>query len=138
MFEYHIDGFVVNPYVVPWDILSMDPFLKDIKLMRKDDGFQNVMRRYLKGDENMVNDVIWALGHNSGYDGKCNYITTHTGFTLLDLVSYDGKHNEANGERNHDGPDYNYSWNCGAEGPSRKKAVSRFEKIRSEMHFSFC
>ena len=128
MFEYHIDGFVVNPYVVPWDILSMDPFLKDIKLMRKDDGFQNVMRRYLKGDENMVNDVIWALGHNSGYDGKCNYITTHTGFTLCDLVSYDGKHNEANGERNHDGPDYNYSWNCGAEGPSRKKAVVSLRK----------
>ncbi len=41
----------------------------------------------------------------------------------MDLVSYEGKHNEANGENNQDGPDYNYSWNCGAEGPSRKKAV---------------
>ena len=52
-----------------------------------------------------------------------NYIAGHNGFTLNDLVSYDAKHNEANGENNQDGPDYNYSWNCGAEGPSRKRAV---------------
>ena len=128
MMEYHVDGFVVNPYVVPWEMLERDAFLKDIKLMRKDDAFQNVMRRFLKGDENMVNDVIWALKHNSRTDGKCNYITTHTGFTLWDLVSYDEKHNEANGENNTDGPDYNYSWNCGAEGPSRKRAVSALRK----------
>ena len=123
MLRYHVDGFVVNPYNVSWKILSEDPLLKEVKLMRKDDGFQNVMRRFLKGDENMVNDVIWALGHNSSVDGKCNYITAQTGFTLWDLVSYDWKHNEANGENNTDGPDFNYSWNCGAEGPSRKKAV---------------
>ena len=123
MLRYHVDGFVVNPYNVSWKILSEDPLLKEVKLMRKDDGFQNVMRRFLKGDENMVNDVIWALGHNSSVDGKCNYITAQTGFTLWDLVSYDWKHNEANGENNSDGPDFNYSWNCGAEGPSRKKAV---------------
>ena len=61
MLEYHVDGFVLNPYNVPWEQLIEDPFLKDIKLMQKDDGFQNVMRRFLKGDENMVNDVIWAL-----------------------------------------------------------------------------
>lgn len=128
MLEYHVDGFVVNPYLIPWEMLNADPFLKDIKLMRKDDGFQNVMRRFLKGDENMVNDVIWALKHNSRDDGKCNYITTHTGFTLWDLVSYDCKHNEANGENNTDGPDYNYSWNCGAEGPSRKRAVVNLRK----------
>ena len=128
MLEYHVDGFVVNPYFVPWDMLKNDPFLKDIKLMQKDDTFQNVMRRFLKGDENMVNDVIQALKHNSAADGKCNYITTHTGFTMWDLVSYDSKHNEANGEGNTDGPDYNYSWNCGAEGPSRKKTVTELRK----------
>ena len=44
------------------------------------------------------------------------------------LVSYDSKHNEENGEKNQDGPDYNYSWNCGAEGPSRKKAVTELRK----------
>lgn len=123
MLEYHIDGFVVNPYIVPWESLKQDPLLKGVKLMQKDDWFQNIMRRFLKGDEGMVGDVIWALKHNTKEDGKCNYITGQTGFTLQDLVSYDGKHNEANGEQNHDGPDYNYSWNCGAEGPSRKKGV---------------
>lgn len=128
MLEYHVDGFVVNPYTVPWEILCADPFLKDIKLMRKDDEFQNVMRRFLKGDENMINDVMWALSRNSAVDGKFNYITAQTGFTLWDLVSYDCKHNEANGENNTDGPDYNYSWNCGAEGPSRKRAVTALRK----------
>ena len=128
MLEYHVDGFVVNPYSVPWEILCADPFLKEIKLMRKDDAFQNVMRRFLKGDENMVNDVMWALYRNSAVDGKFNYITAQTGFTLWDLVSYDSKHNEANGENNTDGPDYNYSWNCGAEGPSRKRAVMALRK----------
>lgn len=102
--------------------------MKDIRLMRKDDGFQNVMRRFLKGDENMVNDVISSLGHNSASDGKCNYITAQTGFTLRDLVSYDCKHNEENGENNTDGPDYNYSWNCGAEGQSRKRSVVNLRK----------
>ena len=128
MLEYHVDGFVVNPYSVPWEMLCADPLLKDIKLMRKDDAFQNIMRRFLKGDENMINDVIWALCHNSASDGKCNYITAQTGFTLRDLVSYDCKHNEANGENNTDGPDFNFSWNCGAEGPSRKKAVMALRK----------
>jgi isoamylase len=52
-----------------------------------------------------------------------NLITVHDGFTLHDLVSYDGKHNEANGEDNHDGTDDNRSWNCGAEGPSSDPGV---------------
>ncbi len=80
----------------------------------------------------MVNDVIRELCRHSSADGKCNYITAQTGFTLWDLVSYDGKHNEANGENNADGPDYNFSWNCGAEGPSRKKAVPEPEKEPGE------
>ena len=49
---------MVNPYIVSWELLNKDPFLKGIRLMRKDDGFQNVMRRFLKGDENMVNDAV--------------------------------------------------------------------------------
>lgn len=128
MLEYHIDGFIVNPYIVPWESINQDPLLKGVKLMQKDDGFQIVMRRFLKGDEGMVRDVIWALKHNTKEDGKCNYITGHTGFTLQDVVSYDGKHNEANGEQNQDGPDYNYSWNCGVEGPSRKKSVTELRE----------
>lgn len=128
MLEYHIDGFVLNPFHVPLDMFLLDPLLKGVKIMKKEDGFQNIMRRFLKGDEGMVNDVIWALRHNSGEDGCCNYITAHTGFTLQDLVSYDGKHNEANGECNQDGPDFNYSWNCGVEGPSRRRSVSELRK----------
>ncbi len=128
MLEYHIDGFVVNPYVVSWDCLKNDPILKGAKIFQKDNSFQNVMRRFLKGDEGMVGDVIWALRRNTAEDGKFNYITTHTGFTMSDLVSYDAKHNEANGERNQDGPDYNYSWNCGTEGPTRKKNISMLRK----------
>ena len=128
LLEYHVDGFVVNPYNVPWDELNADPLLKEVKIMKKEEGFQTIMRRFLKGDENMIRDVMWALKHNSSADGVCNSITAQTGFTLWDLVSYDGKHNEENGERNQDGPDYNYSWNCGAEGLTRKKAVLELRK----------
>ena len=52
-----------------------------------------------------------------------NFVTCHDGFTLLDLVSYNDKHNEANGEENKDGESYNRSWNCGAEGPTRDPAI---------------
>ena len=66
--------------------------------------------------------------HHSEKEGIFNYIADQTGFTLNDLVSYDAKHNEENGENNQDGPDYNFSWNCGAEGPSRKRAVTELRK----------
>lgn len=91
-------------------------------------GFQTVMRRFLKGDEGMVGDVIYWLRHSSEGEGIFNNIAGHTGFTMYDMVSYDGKHNEANGEQNQDGPDYNYSWNCGAEGPTKKKSVLELRK----------
>lgn len=136
MLEFHVDGFVVNPYNVPWESLNNDPLLKGVKILRKDDRFQNIMRRFLKGDEGMVGDVIWSLRHNSRMDGECNYITAQTGFTLSDLVSYDAKHNEANGEHNQDGPDYNFSWNCGAEGPSRKRSVISLRKKQVKNAFA--
>ncbi len=133
MMEYHIDGFILNPSVAPVDVICQDPFLKRTKIMYHQTGFQNVMRRFLKGDEGMVSDVIYWLRHNSESDGTFNYIANHTGFTLNDLVSYDSKHNEGNGENNQDGPDYNFSWNCGAEGPSRKKEIKalRDRQIRN-------
>ncbi len=121
--EYHIDGFVLNPYRIPFDCLKKDPILSQTKLMKHQEDFQTAMRRFLKGDEGLIPDVMFWFKHLSAKEGIFNYITTHTGFTLQDLVSYDGKHNEINGEYNQDGPNYNYSWNCGAEGPSRKKAV---------------
>ena len=57
-----------------------------------------------------------------------NYMANTNGFTLMDAVSYDRKHNEKNGEENRDGSDYNYSWNCGAEGPTRKKKIVELRK----------
>lgn len=128
MLEYHVDGFIVNPCHVSFEELLGDPYLKGIKLIKKEEWFQNVMRRFLKGDEGMVEDVIWALRRNTQQDKCMNFITAHTGFTLFDLVSYDGKHNEDNGENNQDGPVYNYSWNCGAEGQSRKRSIVDLRK----------
>lgn len=128
MIEYHIDGFVLNPCAQSTYAVLEDPILKHGGIMMRKPEFQNVMRRFLKGDEGMVNGVIYWLRHRGEEEKIFNYITSHNGFTLNDLVSYDGKHNEANGEDNQDGPDYNFSWNCGAEGPSRKKAVMNLRK----------
>ena len=124
--QYHVDGFIVNPYICNPDELAKDPVLAKSKILKKEDGFQNVIRRFLKGDEGMIWDVICQLKNQDTQ--LYNYIASHNGFTLCDVVSYDGKHNEANGENNLDGPDYNYSWNCGAEGNSRKKAVNELRK----------
>lgn len=126
--EYHIDGFLLNPYQVPVEFLRGDPVLSGTKLLIKDESFQNTMRRFLKGDEGMIASVAEQFRRKTSVSGSCNYITNHTGFTLEDLVSYDAKHNEANGEQNQDGPDYNYSWNCGVEGKTRKKQIVKLRQ----------
>ena len=76
----------------------------------------------------MIASVAEQFRRKTSVSGSCNYITNHTGFTLEDLVSYDAKHNEANGEQNQDGPDYNYSWNCGVEGKTRKKQIVKLRQ----------
>lgn len=126
--EYHIDGFILNPYVAPMDSILTDPFLAKAKILKQDDEFQNVMRRFLKSDEGLVEAVMQKLRQQTKEVGSCNYITNHIGFTLQDLVSYGVKHNEENGEDNNDGPNYNHSWNCGEEGPTRKKSVNALRK----------
>ena len=63
-----------------------------------------------------------------------NILTVHDGFTLADLVSYDAKHNEANGEDNRDGTDDNRSWNCGVEGPTDDAAVLEL-RARQQRNF---
>ena len=123
MMEYHVDGFILNPSSAPMEGICADPILKKTKIMVHQTGFQTVMRRFLKSDEGMIPEVMYWLRHNSLGDRTYNYITNQNGFTLYDLVSYDGKNNEANGENNQDGPEYNYSWNCGVEGVTRKKDV---------------
>ncbi|HTQ33555.1 MAG TPA: glycogen debranching protein GlgX [Stellaceae bacterium] len=88
--------------------------------------YRDVVRRFWKGDGGLVADMGSRVAGSSdifGYRGRrpwasVNFITAHDGFTLQDLVSYNDKHNDANGENNHDGHDANFSWNCGVEGPS--------------------
>lgn len=126
--EYHVDGFIVNPFNVPMENLLTDPILKRTKLLHNKDDFQCIMRRFLKGDEAMVEGVMWWMKQRTEETGSCNYITNHTGFTMMDLVSYDSKHNEDNGEHNQDGPECNYSWNCGVEGPTRKRTIMELRK----------
>lgn len=126
--EYHVDGFALNPFVAPMEEIFACPFLKKTKIIRYRDDFQDIMRQFLKGDRNMVQGVIWWLKQRMTDSNSCNYMTNHAGFTLADLVSYNGKHNEDNGEENRDGTDQNYSWNCGEEGPTRKKAILELRK----------
>ena len=88
--------------------------------------YRDTLRRFWKGDQGLVADVASRVAGSSdifGYRGRrpwasINFITAHDGFTLQDLVSYNDKHNEKNGEDNRDGNDSNFSWNCGIEGPS--------------------
>lgn len=136
MMEYHVDGFIINPDTAPMDSICADPVLKGTKIMKHQTGFQNVMRRFLKSDEGTIGEVMYWLRRNSQEEGIYNYVANHNGFTLNDVVSYDGKHNEMNGENNQDGPDYNYSWNCGAEGPSRKRAVVSLRSRQMKNAFS--
>ena len=141
--EYHIDGVHVNRDHTPVEALAQEPLLSHTKIMSEgfgldeiydgrtvpdfhnlaeyNDGFMMDIRRFLKGDEGMIPAFIWRERKNPERHAVMNYLAGHNGFTLMDAVSYDEKHNEANGEDNRDGTDYNYSWNCGEEGPSRKK-----------------
>jgi len=86
--------------------------------------YRDDVRRFVKGDPGLTGAIAARLGGSGDvYDDRgetpensINFITIHDGFTMNDLVSYDTKHNEANGEGNRDGIDNNYSWNCGVEG----------------------
>ena len=95
--------------------------------------FRDDVRSFARGDAgtvgNMANRLLGSpdvYGHQEREPEKSvNFVTCHDGFTLNDLVSYDRKHNEANGEENRDGSDDNRSWNCGVEGPTDDPAVER-------------
>jgi isoamylase len=128
-----------------FQILHQDPVLSRVKLVAEpwDTGlggyqvgnfpapfrewngkFRDAIRRYWKGDANLASEIGYRLsgsadlfqGERRQPQASVNFITSHDGFTLHDLVSYDSKHNEANGENNRDGADDNSSWNHGAEG----------------------
>ena len=87
------------------------------------DGFRTDCRRLLKGDDGMLPSFIARNRQDRQMVACVNYITDHDGFTLCDLVSYDRKHNEENGEQGMDGAASDFSWNCGIEGPTRKPSV---------------
>lgn len=123
--DYHVDGFILDYTLVPMEDIYDDPILKQTKFLRRQDYFQNDMRKFLKSDEGMIDSLIyWQKYCNDR--SAFNYITNHNGFTLWDLVSYQEKHNELNGEDNQDGPNENYSWNCGIEGPTDDKEILAF------------
>lgn len=103
--------------------------------------YRDSIRRFLKGDEHVLQEVkervtgsadLYASA-NRGIKASVNFITAHDGFTLMDLVSYNGKHNEANGEDNRDGENNNNSWNCGWEGECEDASINflRHKQIKN-------
>ncbi|MBE6350243.1 MAG: glycogen debranching protein GlgX [Spirochaetaceae bacterium] len=106
------------------------------------DRFRDDMRRFWRGDGGLINEVATRLTGSSDLysrDGRkpshsVNFITSHDGFTLNDLVSYNGKHNEENGEENRDGSDNNYSYNYGYEGVVSNEKI---QKMRTQQIKNF-
>jgi isoamylase len=150
-----------NPPII-WDIES-DPALAGIKLIAEawDAGglyqvgsfigdswkewngeFRDDVRSFMKGDNGTISRFVARLlaspdiyGHQEREpEQSINFVTCHDGFTLNDLVSYDRKHNEANGELNLDGASSNVSWNCGVEGPTDNPAI---EELRNRQVKNF-
>jgi glycogen operon protein len=138
-----------------FDAISQDPVLNRVKLIAEpwdlatyqvggfpvdwsewNGRFRDTVRRFIKGDANQVRDLGWRLTGSADLyadDGRSpynsiNFVTCHDGFTLWDLVSYNRKHNEANGEDNRDGSDDNNSWNCGVEGETDAVGVNRLRR----------
>jgi glycogen operon protein len=135
-----------------FDVIQQDPVLSRVKLIAEpwdvgDGGYQvgnfpprwsewngqyrDAMRDFWRGEQPVATFASRFAGssdlyaHNRRPKGSVNFITAHDGFTLRDLVSYNDKHNEANGDENRDGESHNRSWNCGAEGPTDDPAVRR-------------
>jgi glycogen operon protein len=142
---------LANPPLV--ELIAMDPVLANVKLIAEawdaaglyqvgsfpswgrwaewNGRYRDDLRRFVKSDAGMVPALATRLSGSADlYRGSgrapwhsVNFVTSHDGFTLADLVSYDRKHNELNGEENRDGGDDNNSWNCGVEGPSTDQDV---------------
>jgi isoamylase len=135
-----------------FDVIHQDPVLSQIKLIAEpwDVGpggyqvggfpvlwtewngrYRDTLRRFWKGDGGVASEFATRItGSSDLYEqsgrrpyASINFVTCHDGFTLQDLVSYNNKHNEDNGEDNRDGTDDNLSWNCGAEGPTDDPAI---------------
>jgi glycogen operon protein len=147
-----------------FDIIHQDPILSQLKLIAEpwdlgvggyqvgnfpvlwsewNGKYRDVVRRFWKGDGGLLSEFATRLSGSSDLyqsDGRMpyasiNFVTCHDGFTLHDLVSYNEKHNEANGENNQDGANDNNSWNCGVEGPTSDPAIRalRWQQMRNFM-----
>ena len=135
-----------------FDIIHQDPVLSQVKLIAEpwdlghggyqvgnfpvlwtewNGRYRDCVRRFWRGDGGSVGELATRLGGSSdlyAHNGRrpyasVNFVTCHDGFTLEDLVSYEQKQNEANGEDNRDGENHNLSWNCGVEGPTDDPAI---------------
>ena len=103
------------------------------------DSFQTLTRKLVKSDNDVLREFVKAFVSVPKGNGSVHYVANYEGFTLQDLVSYNWKHNEANGEENRDGCDENYSWNCGVEGKSGKREIKslRNRQIRNFLLLNF-
>ncbi|WP_411826635.1 glycogen debranching protein GlgX [Luteolibacter sp. AS25] len=104
--------------------------------------YRDAVRRFIKGDSGVIGELADAIAGSANLFSNAselpinsiNFVTCHDGFSLNDLVSYNEKHNWANGEDNNDGASDNLSWNCGAEGPTDDPAI---EKLRNQQVKNF-
>jgi glycogen operon protein len=102
--------------------------------------YRDVIRRFVRGDRGLLGEVAQRISGNSDlYQGadrmptnSINFITCHDGFTLYDLVSYNSKHNEANGEDNRDGNNNSLSWNCGVEGDTEDTEITGLRRQQAK------
>jgi len=120
----------------PWDLETYQVGNFPVEWSELNDKFRDTLRKFGKGDPGQISDLRYRLSGSPdiyGPDGRnahnsINFITSHDGFTLNDLVSYNGKHNEANREDSRDGLNENNSWNCGIEGDTGNAEIVRLRK----------
>ena len=142
--EFHIDGVHIMGENLPINFIAKEALFSDTKILydffNQDDinhennlatynsKFMNCARRYLKGDQDSLASFIGSMKKESNFVDNIAFISNYNEFTLYDLVSYDSKHNEDNGEENRDGNNYNQSWNHGVEGDTKKRSIINLRK----------
>jgi isoamylase len=134
------DGVLARSKLIaePWDLSAyqVGSFPHGRRWCEWNGRYRDDIRKFWRGEPGFAGALATRLAGSSDlYQGRgrrpwhsVNFITCHDGFTLHDLVSYNGKHNGANGEQNRDGSNENYSWNCGVEGPTDDPAVLRLRQ----------
>ena len=117
----------------------MGNFPGDERWLEWNGKYRDTVRRFIKGSPDQSGPFAKAItgspdlyGHNRSPGNSVNFITAHDGFTLYDLVTYQGKHNLANGENNQDGTSDNESWNCGCEGETKDPPILAEEKAAAQ------